>query len=37
MEGAQRALDRAGGRRGGSRNLKQLRRLARISAPTAAW
>jgi ATP-binding cassette subfamily B protein len=33
MEGAQRALDRAGGRRGGSRNLKQLRRLARYLRP----
>ncbi|WP_051328694.1 ABC transporter transmembrane domain-containing protein [Geminicoccus roseus] len=33
MEGAQRALERAGGRRDGSRNLKQLRRLATYLRP----
>ena len=33
MEGAGRALDRAGGRRDGSRNLKQLRRLAAYLRP----
>ncbi|HEX2526136.1 MAG TPA: ABC transporter transmembrane domain-containing protein [Geminicoccus sp.] len=33
MEGAGRALDRAGGRREGSRNLKQLRRLATYLRP----
>src|SRR5688500_11678826 len=33
MEGAQRALDRAGGRREGSRDLKQLRRLGAYLRP----